>query len=444
MSEIFDENNKYNENDSYSEYDSYNENIDYSEFKSYNESDCYNNEDTNCNENYSCNANNVNDENNLSGEMNTPFYREVIEKKPEKSPKKFIALVLAAGLGIGTIFGYGMDNILPNAGNNANSVYAAGVENTKIVYDDSVSPVVPIAKKVSPSIVAISLKTKTKDFFGRVYEGQGTGSGIIIDNQGHIATNNHVVEGADDIMVVLNDGTELEATLVGRDSQTDLAVIKVDPKNLVAAELGDSSKLEVGELAVAIGSPMGTEYAGSVTSGIISGLNREVSVGDESIKLIQTDAAINPGNSGGALVNSEGKVIGINTVKFSDTSVEGMGFAIPINEAKPIIQQLINNKKISRPYLGIQGMTLSKEDAEANKVPQGVYVSDVVEYSGADRAGIQRGHIITKIDDTKVTNIEELIGIIQKHKVGDIVKVEIYDQLDQYKTVSVKLRESSE
>jgi serine protease Do len=253
-----------------------------------------------------------------------------------------------------------------------------------------------------------------------------------------------VVESADAMTVILINGKELEATLVGRDPQTDLAVIKVDPANLSVAELGDSSKLKVGELAVAIGSPMGTEYAGSVTAGIISGLNRKVSVGDNTIKLIQTDAAINPGNSGGALVNSEGKVIGINTIKLAETTVEGMGFAIPINVAKPIIQDLINNKKISRPYLGIQGMTLSKETAEQNKLPQGVYVSDVVPYSGADRAGIKRGDIITMLDGKKVLTIEELIAEIKKHKVGDIVKLEVFDQYDKSTTISVKLRESAE
>lgn len=383
-------------------------------------------------------------DNRENNEYESPFYREVIERKAEKSSRKFVALVLAAGLGIGTIFGYGMDNFLPNPGKDANSVYAAKAENTQIVFDESVSPVVPIAKKVSPSIVAISLKTRTRDFFGRVYEGQGTGSGIIIDNQGHIVTNNHVVEGVQDMIVILNDGTELEAALVGRDPQTDLAVIKVDPKNLVVAELGDSSKLEVGELAVAIGSPMGTEYAGSVTAGIISGLNRKVSVGDNSIKLIQTDAAINPGNSGGALVNSEGKVVGINTIKFAETTVEGMGFAIPINEAKPIIDNLINNKKISRPYLGIQGITLTKEDAEKYELPQGVYISNVIAFSGAERAGLKKGDIITKLDGKKILTIEEVVEIIQEHKVGDVVEVEIYDQLDEYKTISVKLRESSE
>ena len=383
-------------------------------------------------------------ENNENNEMNNTFYREVIERKPEKSSRKFIALVLAAGLMIGTIFGYGMDNFLPNPGRDANNVYAAAVDNTKIVYSGTVSPVVPIAEKVSPSIVAISLKTRSRDFFGRVYEGQGTGSGIIIDKQGHIITNNHVVEGANDIIVILHDGKELEATLIGRDSQTDLAVIKVDADNLTVAELGDSSALKVGELAVAIGSPMGTEYAGSVTAGIISGLNRTVSIGDDSIKLIQTDAAINPGNSGGALVNSEGKVIGINTIKFAETRVEGMGFAIPINEAKPIIEDLINNKKVLRPYLGIQGITISKEEAEEYKLTQGVYVRVVIPGSGADAAGVRRGDIITKIDDKKVLTIEDLIAEIQKHKVGDTVKIEVYNQGNEYKTLTVKLTASND
>lgn len=387
---------------------------------------------------------NENNELNENNEMNVPFYREVVERKPEKNPRRLIALVLAAGLMIGTVFGFGLDNFLPNPGSDANRVYAEGVENTRIVYNGSVSPVVPIAKKVSPSIVAISLKTRTRDFFGRVYEGSGTGSGIIYDKQGHIITNNHVVEGVQGITVILHDGKELEATLVGRDPQTDLAVIKVNPAGLTPAELGDSSKLEVGELAVAIGSPMGTEYAGSVTAGIISGLNRKVSVGDNSIKLIQTDAAINPGNSGGALVNSEGKVIGINTIKFAETTVEGMGFAIPMNEAKPIINEIINNKKIARPYLGIQGITITKEDAEKYKLPQGVYINDVVAYSGAERAGLKKGDIITKMDGKKVLTIEELIAAIKKHKVGDVVQVEIYDQLDKYSTVSVRLHESAE
>lgn len=405
------------------------------------------NEKSNINKNYEIvdeSSKNIEEAEGVETPQNN-FYREFVERKPKRSTKRFTALVMAAGLAIGTVFGYGMDNLVPQLIDGADKVYAASNETTqKIVIDSAVSPVVPIAKKVSPSIVAISLKTRTRDFFGRIYEGQGTGSGIIIDKEGHIVTNNHVVEGVNDMTVILSNGKELEATLVGRDPQTDLAVIKVDAKDLPYAELGDSSKLEVGELAVAIGSPMGTEYAGSVTAGIISGLNREVNIGDRTMKLIQTDAAINPGNSGGALVNSEGKVVGINTIKLAETRVEGMGFAIPINEAKPIIQELINNKKVSRPYLGITGATITKEDAEANKIPQGVYVVDVVPFSGADRAGIKSGDIITKIDGQKITTIDELVAVIAKHKVGDVVQVEIYDRFDKTSTVSVKLRESNQ
>lgn len=405
------------------------------------------NEKSNINKNYEIvdeSSKNIEEAEGVETPQNN-FYREFVERKPKRSTKRFTALVMAAGLAIGTVFGYGMDNLVPQLIDGADKVYAASNETTqKIVIDSAVSPVVPIAKKVSPSIVAISLKTRTRDFFGRIYEGQGTGSGIIIDKEGHIVTNNHVVEGVNDMTVILSNGKELEATLVGRDPQTDLAVIKVDAKDLPYAELGDSSKLEVGELAVAIGSPMGTEYAGSVTAGIISGLNREVNIGDRTMKLIQTDAAINPGNSGGALVNSEGKVVGINTIKLAETRVEGMGFAIPINEAKPIIQELINNKKVSRPYLGITGATITKEDAEANKIPQGVYVVDVVPFSGADRAGIKSGDIITKIGGQKITTIDELVAVIAKHKVGDVVQVEIYDRFDKTSTVSVKLRESNQ
>jgi len=376
-------------------------------------------------------------------EEETPsFYREVIEKKPKKWGKMAIALTLAIGLAFGSAFGFIADNIIDDM-NGKNIVYAT--EGTKFNYtiDKTVSPVVPIAKKVSPSIVAIKIKKNVRDFFGDSYQSEGTGSGIIIDNNGHIVTNNHVVEGSNDIVVVLKDGKELAAKIVGRDGQTDLAVIKVEEKNLPYVELGDSSTLEVGELAVAIGSPMGTEYAGSVTAGIISGLERKIFLGDKNMTLIQTDAAINPGNSGGALVNSEGKVVGINTLKLIESKVEGMGFAIPINEAKPIIQQLIENKKVSRPYMGITGSTIDAQTAKQYSVPQGVLVRDVVKGSGADKAKLQRGDIITKIDDKKVDTIEQLVEIIRNHKVGDTLKVEVYGELNRYRTIEVKLTESS-
>lgn len=372
------------------------------------------------------------------------FYREVIERKPKNGTKKVIALFLAAGLMVGTVFGFSLDNLgVVLKGTKPNAVYAAGGETYNYVVDKTVSPVVPIAKKVSPSIVAISIKTDVSNFFGQVYEGQGTGSGIIIDNQGHIVTNNHVVEGAKDIEVILKDGTTLKASLVGTDPSSDLAVIKVDGKNLQYAELGDSSQLEVGELAVAIGSPMGTDYAGSVTAGIISGLNRKVNLGDKTMTLIQTDAAINPGNSGGALVNSAGQVIGINSLKLAESNVEGMGFAIPINEAKPIVEELIKNGKIARPFLGISGIAISKSDAQRYKVPQGIYVQEVVPMSGADRAGISRGDIITKADGKAVTTFDDLSSIIKGHKIGDVLKVEVYNRDNKTVTLSVTLTENN-
>ena len=374
-------------------------------------------------------------------ESDKVFYREVIQKRPKKWGKVALALMLAIGLMLGTTFGYVAENLIDGI-QGKNAVYATEEQQYNYIIDKTVSPVVPIAKKVSPSIVAIKIKKTYRDFFGDRYESGGTGSGIIIDVEGHIVTNNHVVEDSNDIVVVLNDGKELAAKVIGKDAATDLAVIKVDEKNLPYAELGDSSKLEVGELAIAIGSPMGTDYAGSVTAGIISGLNRKVPVGDRSMTLIQTDAAINPGNSGGALVNSEGKVVGINTVKFIESRVEGMGFAIPIDEAKPIIQQLIQNKKVSRPYLGIQGQTIDKETAKQYNVPQGVLVRAVIEGSGAEKAGMERGDIITKIDGKVINTIEQVIETVRKHKLGDVLELEVYGNLNRYRTVKVKLTES--
>lgn len=373
------------------------------------------------------------------------FYNEEIRKRKFKLSKKIIAVMLVFTLILGTGIGYGLGSVIGNTigGNYSNSGIVMAASNDTVSSAFSGWPVVSIAKKVSPAIVAIKTKTSVRDFFGDVYESGGTGSGIIIDKEGYIVTNNHVIEGAKNVVVILKDGKELDATLVGTDPQTDLAVIKVNQKNLPFAELGDSSKLEVGELAVAIGSPMGTEYAGSVTAGIISGLDRQVAVADRNMKLIQTDAAINPGNSGGALVNTKGQVIGINTLKLVESKVEGMGFAIPINEAKPIVQQLIQNKKVVRPYLGIQGATISKADADKYDLPTGVYIADVVEYSGADRAGLKRGDVITKLDGKRISKIEEIVEIVRKHKVGDIVEIEIYNELNQYKTMKVKLQESA-
>ena len=219
------------------------------------------------------------------------------------------------------------------------------------------NPVVAISKQVGPSVVGINVTYTAQTFFGET-EAEGEGSGIIYSKDGYIITNYHVVEEAINnqkakVTVILSTGDKLEAKVVGGDSVTDIAVVKVEKTGLTAAEFGDSDAVEVGELAVAIGNPLGQEFAGSVTVGYVSAVNRTMTTEGSTYNLIQTDAAINSGNSGGPLVSSSGKVVGINTAKISATGVEGMGFSIPINEVLPIVEELITNKKITRPYIGI-------------------------------------------------------------------------------------------
>lgn len=285
--------------------------------------------------------------------------------------------------------------------------------------------VVDIAKKAGPAVVGIVNKVQTKSFIRQTVE-QGSGSGIILNKDGYIVTNNHVVEGATDVTVILNTGKEYAAKLIGKDAKTDLAVIKIDAPDLVPAELGDSSKLEVGEMAVAIGNPLGQELAGSVTVGVISALNRSIKIEDREMTLIQTDAAINPGNSGGALVNSYGQIVGINTVKMSAAGVEGLGFSIPINEAKPIIDDLIGNGYVKgRPLIGIAGRDITEDLSRRYNLPVGIYVVQVTPFSGAEKAGIQQQDVIVKVDDKAVKTMQELNAIKAKHKAGDEITIEV-------------------
>ncbi|MBE7045053.1 MAG: trypsin-like serine protease [Ruminococcaceae bacterium] len=272
-----------------------------------------------------------------------------------------------------------------------------------------------IATKVGPSCVGVINKAKVTPqryfdpFSGRYYYTsdpndetlyeQGSGSGIIISTDGYIVTNQHVIDSATEISVVLNTGEEFVAKLIGQDAKSDLAVLKIEKTGLPAATLGDSTKLEVGELAVAIGNPLGQEFAGTVTAGVISALNRTMTVDNKVYNLVQTDAAINPGNSGGALVNKYGEVIGINTIKLSSTGVEGIGFAIAISEAKPIIDDLINNGYVSgRPLVGIS----------VSQTRYGLSVEAVSEGSGAQAAGIKVGDLIVKAEGKTVKTSEEL------------------------------------
>ena len=246
-------------------------------------------------------------------------------------------------------------------------------------------------------------------------------------------TNYHVVQYADPkqnakttLKVYLPDKREATAKFIGGDSDNDLALIQIDLKNLPVAELGDSSQLEAGEPAVAIGNPLGMEFAGSVTFGVISALNRQVNTGDKTLTLIQTDAAINPGNSGGALVNSKGQVIGINSIKISTSGVEGLGFAIPMNTAKPIIDQLKSYGYVKgKPFIGISTQEVSEDVSQMYDIPVGLYVMSVTSGSAADKAGIKKGDVITSLDGTKVKTMNDIDSIKKKHKAGDTVNAVI-------------------
>ncbi len=285
-----------------------------------------------------------------------------------------------------------------------------------------------IAKKVGPAVVGITSTIEgTMSFFGPTSQSSSEGSGIILSDDGYIVTNNHVVDGAVSVRVLLNTGTEYDAKLIGKDEQSDLAVIKIEPdEQLVVATIGDSSKIEVGEKVVAIGNPMGLEFFGSVTEGIVSAVNRSINVDNRTMNLIQTDAAINSGNSGGALINRFGEVIGINSVKVAYSGVEGMGFAIPSSEAKPIIADLLEHGYVKgRPVIGISTRDVTEYMARSYSWPQGVQVMEVTS-EAAKAAGLQQGDIITEVEGQKVTDSETLNKIKSEYSPGHALKMQVY------------------
>lgn len=311
-------------------------------------------------------------------------------------------------------------------------------ENRNLVSLSSLSETgISVASKVQPSIVGITVEYAVNSVFNSSSStATAEGSGIIIREDGYILTNNHVVNSsssssfyevgdASKVTVYLhNDETPYEGTIVGTDEQTDLAVIKIEKAGLTAAELGDSDAVQVGEFAMAIGNPLGMES--SVTSGVISAVNREITDTDgTTYTLIQTDAAINSGNSGGALVNSDGQVIGVNFLKVSGTGVEGLGFAIPINDAKEIAEQLIQYNKVKRPYMGISGIDIDSDDARRYSLVEGIYVRSVEDFSAAQKADIRIGDVIIEMDGQKVTNMNELNALKNAHQIGDEVTLKV-------------------
>lgn len=290
------------------------------------------------------------------------------------------------------------------------------------------TPVVRAAKEVGPAVVGITNKAVARDWFNnQVQVEQGVGSGVIFRADGYIVTNYHVIAGAQEIVVSLPDERSFTGQVIGADELTDLAVVKIDANDLKVAEFGNSDDIMVGEPAIAIGNPMGLEFQGSVTSGVISALNRTLDINERQLKLIQTDAAINPGNSGGALVNADGKVIGINSAKLAANGVEGMGFAIPINSVRAIVDELMSNGKVLRPYIGVgvfDKETAARQGYRLN-AEKGVYVEEITLNGPADKAGIRRGDLILEINGKEINKVGELRAVILEHKAGDTIRVKI-------------------
>ena len=289
-----------------------------------------------------------------------------------------------------------------------------------------------IYKKVNPSVVSVISTTS---------EGTGSGSGVIMSKDGYIITNNHVVDGAQSVSVQLSDGTSLDAEIIGTDEQTDLAVIKVTPtSDLTAAEFGDSDELEPGEYAYAIGSPGGVQFANTITGGRISAINRDLTVNDRVMTLIQTDASINNGNSGGALINKYGQVVGITSAKlsgnaFGSATVEGMGFAIPINTAKDIVDELIQNGYVSgRPSIGITGQNVESADGKVS----GVQVYSIDSRAKAAGEGLQVGDVITAVDGTPTPDMDKVNELKQDKKAGDKLTLSVY-RISTGKTLNITI-----
>lgn len=313
--------------------------------------------------------------------------------------------------------------------------------NASPVSANSSLTVAQIAKKVGPAVVGISTKSIAQNDIGLSQNQEGMGSGIIINEQGYILTNYHVINGAQEVNVIFNDKKEVSAKVINYDSNMDLAIIKVTDsvKMPAVAELGSSDAIQVGDPVVAIGNPMGKELLGSVTTGIISAKNREIqeSAGSTSKQtFLQTDAAINPGNSGGALLNSLGQVIGVNTAKLGGNGVEGLGFAIPMDSIKPKIDSLL--KPILK--IGISGKDITSDLAKQNNVPEGVYVAQVQKSSAAEKSGLKVGDIITKFDGKSIKSINEINTIKAAHKSGDEVIIEITRD-DKNNSLKLKLSE---
>ena len=384
----------------------------------------------------------MNDENEFNYSSNNSFKKSSIKHSSSGFGKSvfvpFLSGIVGATLVLGTCFGVPSikQKLLNNADLKPVITTSSNGENKVVSLSNYSDTSISVAEKVLPSVVGITVTYQISSIFGGSSQAEATGSGIIISEDGYILTNNHVISsGSTSSFYAIQEATGLkvnlygdsesyDATVVGTDSYTDLAVIKIDKTGLTPATLGDSGNVKVGEFVMAIGNPLGMDY--SVTCGVVSALNREVESDGVTYTAIQTDAAINTGNSGGALVNANGEVIGINTLKLAGNGVEGVGFAIPISSTTSIVNQLIENKTVKRPYIGISGSAIDSNTAKRYNLPEGVYVESVEKDSPAEKAGIAQKDIITKIEGKEVKSVNELNKIKYTYNIGDTVTLTIF------------------
>lgn len=360
---------------------------------------------------------------------------------------KRLAVILLAAILIGGVSGYKLNTHMHPAGDEQGTYTWSNDSSAPV---DSTLPasrntaVVETAKRVGPAVVGITSEVYDRDIFNRNVEvGQNVGSGVIFDKKGYIVTNNHVVGNNRQVNVALSDGQVVTGKVIGTDAVTDLAVVKIPGSDkLPVAEFGNSDSLQPGETAVAIGNPLGLEFRGTVTVGVISALNRTLDDVEQQIKLIQTDAAINPGNSGGALCTADGKVIGINSAKIAKAGVEGMGFAIPINQVKAIVSQLISNGHVTRPYLGLYGIdkTLAARNGISWDHNGGIYVYKIADGSPLGGSDIVRGDYIMQINGKATNSLSELRNVMMNYKPGDKVTI-TYEHNGHTRTAVVVLGE---
>lgn len=380
----------------------------------------------------------------------TPYGQEKTQKKKKSNAGLVIAcIILSLVCGIAGALG-GMylydefiaetpDNNVSNTPTGGNSVFYESIDRELPETTTQAGTVATVAAVALPSVVEIRTEAVVNNSFYGQYVTEGAGSGVIITTDGYIVTNNHVISGASNITVRLTNGDEHKATLIGTDAQTDIAVIKIEATDLIPAVFGDSSKLVIGELTVAIGNPLG-ELGGTVTDGIISALDREITVEGENMILLQTNAAVSPGNSGGGLFNAKGELIGVVNAKSSGSSVEGLGFAIPINTAKTIIKDLIENGYVTgRPSIGITIIEVTSDYQRFmyNVPDYGVYIQNALneEFKSGDR--------IIAIDGNSVSTSSDIKSIINGHKVGDKVTVTV-SRKNKIVDVEVTLIDSAE